>query len=407
MNKLFSTLKSSIMVKFQPIFTKLRFWSTPAFWSTKVFTKARQFFTKLLDIKPKHKKDYYSIGRWLVSKRLAFAIVVALGIVCIMYINSTLPTKTAVDGEVSLPTYKYNSLALKFYSGSVNILAKDGHLAYTGPVAEGKVSGEGVLFDANGNAVYKGSFADNLFNGNGQLFYPEGGLRYQGGFSDNLFDGTGAYFGLTGSMIYEGDYILGKRSGHGRLNNSAGSQIFDGIFRNDEIVYSELMSKTTSEVSGMYSGISRIFSAGNEYCVTMDEIDAVYSAKDGTNSLEGEWTVGRIYVLKNSVSIGNASYSSIEDLTRLIGAADYYGTAWVNLPEAVCVNLLVDRGCESLAKVDMSVTADLEEVFTVNSYDKNYTIYLYSFVHDGLTFTFYCPKAGSNEFLMYSIEVAK
>lgn len=344
----------------------------------------------------------------MVSKRLAFAGVIALGIVCLTFISMNLPEQAApADGENSLPTYKYNSIPLKFIEGNVNILARDGHLAYTGPVTEGMVKGSGKLFDAEGNTVYEGEFDSNLFNGAGQLYYPEGALRYQGQFSDNLFHGVGAYYRLAGSLEYDGEHVLGKRSGHGKLYNGAGTQIFEGTFRNDEIVYSELMDKTTEDVSAMYTGTSNIYTAGSEFCVTMDEISAVYSASDGSNSLDGNWKVGTVYVLSGSVSIGNESYATLDELTELMGAADYFGTAWVNLPEAVCINALVSQGCEALTKVDMSISAELDEVFTVNSYDKNYTIYLYSFVHDGLVYTFYCPRAGANEFLMYSIEVAK
>lgn len=343
----------------------------------------------------------------MVSKRLAFAGIIALGIVCAMFITANLPQKAQNGDESSLPTYKYNSVALKFYNGGVNILARDGHLAYTGNVSEGAVIGSGKLFDARGGTVYEGEFAENMFNGSGQLFYPEGGLKYQGEFSDNLFHGMGNFFRLSGTLEYEGEHLLGKRSGHGKLYNSTGAQVFEGSFRNDRIVYNELMDKSTDEVSSMYSGLSNIYTATGEYCVDMDEINAVYSARDGSNSLDGNWTVSAVYVLTKSVSIGNADYSSIEDLTTLMGAPDYFGTAWVNMPEAVCINKLVAAGNETITKVDMSVSTELDEVFTVNSYDKNYTVYLYSFVHDGLVYTFYCPKAGANEFFMYSIETAK
>ena len=147
---------------------------TPAFWTTTVFTKIRQFLSNLLNIKPKHKKDYYSIGRYLVSKRLAFSIVIALGIVCIYYISIVLPAKTA---DSSVASYKYNSVALKFYDGTVNILAADGHLAYTGQVTGGRVSGSGKLFDKENELLYDGLFENNLFNGQGRLYYTGGDLK--------------------------------------------------------------------------------------------------------------------------------------------------------------------------------------------------------------------------------------
>lgn len=344
----------------------------------------------------------------MVSKRLAFAVVVVLGIVCAVFIFANIPARSSEkDGENNLPTYKYNSLPLKFHEGNVNILAHDGHLAYTGPVADGMVKGTGTLFDKDGGTVYTGEFDKNLFNGTGQLFYPEGVLEYQGQFADNLFHGIGSYYRFSGTVEYEGEYVLGKRSGLGTLYNGAGTQVFTGSFRNDEIVFSELLDKTTEELSEMYTGSSDIYTYRNEFCVTMGDINAAYSAHDGSNTLDGNWSVGTVYVLSPSVSIGNENFTSIEQLTQLMGAADYFGTAWINLGEAVCINNLVAAGNETVAEVSISTTAELDEVFTVNSYDTGYTVYIYSFVYDGLVYTFYCPEAGANQFLMYSIEVAQ
>lgn len=359
----------------------------------------------MLDVKPKHKKDYYGMGRWLVSKRLAFSIVIVLGVVCAVFIFSALPARSA--GKGSTPTYKYNSVPLKFYEGTVNILAADKHLAYTGSVAKGKVTGNGTLYGSEGSKLYEGAFEENLFNGKGKLFYPGGGLKYEGDFVDNLFQGEGSFYRTTGTLEYSGQHLTGKRSGAGKLFNSSGNPVFTGNFRNDEIIYGELIDKPTSELASMYTGASSVFSTSSEYCVTMDDINAVYSAKDGSNSLDGEWTVDAVYILSGSAVIGNNSYKTIDELTTLMGAADYYGTSWVNLPEAICINTLVNRGSDKLAPVALTSSAELDGVYTVSSYDKNATVYLYTFVYDGLLYTFYCPQAGSNDFLMYSIQVAK
>lgn len=396
---------SSIKAKIQPLVTKLRFLTTPAFWTTTIFTKIRQFFSKLLDIRPKHKKDYYSIGRWLVSKRLAFSIVIVLGVVCAVYINSVLPKKSATEGAGSVPTYKYNAIPLKFYDGTVNILAKDGHLAFTGQVADGQVSGSGTLFDATGSTLYEGNFEENLFNGKGQLFYPEGGLKYDGEFVNNLFHGAGSFYRMTGSLEYEGQHLAGVRAGHGKLYNSAGNAIFEGTFQNNNIVYNELIDKATADVASMYIGKASVYSTSNEYCVSMDEINAVYSAKDGSNSLDGKWTVDAVYILSGTATIGNNDYSTIDDLTAFLGTPDYFGTAWVNLPESICINALVKSGCETLSPVKLSSTSELDGVYAISSYDKNATVYLYTFINDGLLYTFYCPEAGSSTFLMYSISL--
>ncbi len=405
MNKLFSTLVSSLKAKIQPIITKLRMWSTPAFWTTKVFTQIRQFFAKLFDVKPKNKNDYYTVGRWLVSKRLAFSLVVILGILCALYISTNIPKKiSGSDEAATLHTYKYNALPLKFYKGSVNILAHDGHLAFTGQVSKGAVNGTGILYGSDGSKLYEGEFAGNKYNGTGQLNYPDGSLEYSGEFSENLFQGKGSFYRNTGTIEYNGEYETGHRSGQGELYNSTGNLIFTGTFRSDKIVYNELISKTTKDIAAMYTGSSSVYSSADEYCVSMDEIGAVYSAIDGTDSLTGESSVSTVYVLSNDITIGNSDYTSINEITKALGQPDYLGTAWVNLPEAICINMLIDKGGAELSSVSVSSSSELEGVYNVSSYDKDASVYLYTYVYDGLLYSFYCTGAGADDFLMYSIE---
>jgi hypothetical protein len=93
LRKLFNTLFSAARAKITPLWTKLRFFTSPSWWRTKGITKLRQAFTKLFDIRPKHRRDYYPIGRWLVSKRLAFALVVALAVLGLFYIFIMSPTR--------------------------------------------------------------------------------------------------------------------------------------------------------------------------------------------------------------------------------------------------------------------------------------------------------------------------
>ncbi|NLV86820.1 MAG: hypothetical protein GX025_06345 [Clostridiales bacterium] len=387
----------------QPLVTKLRFWMTPAFWTTTVFTKIRQFLSNLLDIKPKHKKDYYGIGRYLISKRLAFSIVIALGIVCTFYISAILPAKAAGS---SVPSYKYNSVALKFYDGTVNILAADGHLAYTGQVEKGKVSGTGKLFDKENEMLYEGLFENNLYNGMGKLYYSGGSLKYEGEFSDNLYNGTGKLYRGNGTSEYTGQFSQGLFSGEGVLYGFSGETVYTGSFLSGGIVFSELPEKTTAEISSMYTGKSTVYSSDREYCVMMDDIGAMYSAKDGSNTLDGQWQAETIYILSEKTLIAGTEYDSIDMLATLMGSADYYGTVWINLPEAICINSLYAGGNETIKPVSVTAASELDSVYLVSGYDENATVYLYTFVYDGLTYTFYCNEAGANNFFMYSIQSA-
>ena len=93
LNMLFSAARAKIM----PLWIKLRMWTSPAFLRSKVLVKVREFFSKLVDVRPRDKRDYYPIFRWLVSKRLAFALVVALGLVSVLYITKMLPDNFTKD----------------------------------------------------------------------------------------------------------------------------------------------------------------------------------------------------------------------------------------------------------------------------------------------------------------------
>lgn len=400
LNMLFSTARAKVM----PLWIKLRMWTSPAFLRTKVLARIRDFFSKLLDVRPRNKRDYYPVFRWLVSKRLAFALVVALGLASVLYISAMLPEHG--NGGEQIPTYRYRSIPLKFYTGTVNILAKDGYVAYTGEVADGAAAGQGALYDADGKIVYEGQFANSMYNGKGTLYYPSGNLRYAGEFTDNVYNGTGSSYRANGVLEYSGDYVTGVRTGKGTLYDSVGSQVFQGSFLNDEIVYHEFLDRPTSEVPQLYQGSSAVYQSEEEYCVTMPDIDAVYAVKDGSNTLENEWTVDRVYVLQRSVPLESGQCSTLRQLTAQMGAPLYSGTAWVDLPEAVAWNLTAQKLPDEMSAVQIQSTASFENVFSVSEYDRDFQVYLYTFQKEGLLYTFYFTGAGESEFVMYAIEKA-
>lgn len=405
MKNLLNLLISSARAKIMPLWIKLRMWMSPAFLRSKVLVKVREFFAKVVDVRPRNKGDYYPIFRWLVSKRLAFALVIALGLVSLLYITSMLPDGLLQDSG-GIPTYGYRSIPLKFYTGTVNILAKDGYVAYTGEVDGGVASGQGTLYAADGSQVYQGQFANSMYNGQGTLYYPSGSPQYVGTFTDNQYNGTGSSFRPNGTLEYSGDYVFGERTGSGTLYNSVGSQVFQGSFLDGEVVYHDFLDRPTSEVSTLYSGETAVYQSSEEYCVTMPDIDAVYAVKDGSNTLENEWTVDRIYVLHSSVPLETGACTQIRQLMEVMGDPLYYGTAWVNLPEAVAWNLTAEDRTDEMTPVRITSTASFENVFAVSEYDRNFQVYLYTFAYNGLLYTFYFTGAGESEFVMYAMEKA-
>lgn len=406
MNNLFRVLFTSARAKIMHLLVKLRMWSSPAYIKARVLLKVRDFFTKLLDVRPKHKQDYYSILYWLVSKRLAFALVVVLGLLSAFYIFTVLPDDFLQGGTEGVPTYKYRSIALKFHSGPVKILGRDGYVAYDGEVNDGVVTGKGVLYAPDGSRVYEGQFENNMYNGSGTQYYPSGVPQHVGTFVDNLYHGTGSHYRDNGTQEYNGGYENGLKSGAGVLYNSVGAPVFQGNFLHNEIVYSDFLARPTNEVSSLYSGATQVYQSQTEYCSVMSEIDALYSVKDGSNTLENQWKVDRIYVLKDQIQLSNQVCTNLRQLISQFGDPLYYGTAWVNLTEAVAWNLLAQRQPDLLEKVDMNARQGLEDIYTVSQYDRDFQIYLYTFEKEGLLYTFYFYGAGESDFLMYAMEKA-
>ena len=402
---IFSTLISSFRAKFTSLWTKIRLVFSPTYWRTKGITKLRQFFSALFDVRPRDKKDYYSVGVWLISKRLAFALVVALAVggIYILYIMA--PSFGIKKGaEVAISTYNYNSIPLKFKSDVVKIRAKDKHIAYIGNVDKGEAVGSGKLYNKDNNLVYEGEFDNNMFNGQGKFYYPDGLVCYNGTFVDNIYSGTGSLYRKNGSIEYTGGFSNGKKFGEGELYDSSGNKVFWGNFQEDQLLYNEFLGKTTSQAAKMYTGVTGIYKNEKEYCVTMEDIGAVYKVKDGTNSLDSEWTINDIYVTDTALVLGNGVISTINGLTAYFGEPVYSGSTWVTLPEAVAINMdLSEKNNDDIGSVKIVSTEIFENVFDVERYDENYELYIYVYKMDGLLYTFYSENVGDNTFVMYSI----
>ena len=145
-----------------------------------------------------------------------------------------------------------------------------------------------------------------------------------------------------------------------------GDPIFKGNFQNGEIAYADVLNRPTGEIAGLYSGDTEVYQSEYEYCVVMKDIDSVYSVKDGSNTLENEWTVDRLYVLKSSIMLEGTTCVTIRQLHDILGEPLYYGTAWVNLPEAAAWNVLAARQPEELVSVDITAKEGLEGVYAVS-----------------------------------------
>ena len=62
-------------------------------------------FKKLLDVKPKDKKDYYTVFNWMISKKLAYTMVIIVGLLSAYYILMMSPVKLGA-GASTINSYK-------------------------------------------------------------------------------------------------------------------------------------------------------------------------------------------------------------------------------------------------------------------------------------------------------------
>lgn len=402
MRQLLTTLINAIKAKITPIWTKIKLYTSKTYLQTVFLSKIRSFFSRHFDLKPKDKKDYYSIGHWLVSKRFAFAAVIVIGVLSLFYIFVINPPAIFSSGEDAIPTYAYNSIPLRFTEGKVRIKAKSGYIAYEGSVDGGKATGFGTLFDKEGDTVYAGEFEKSKFNGLGKMYYPGDLLKYDGEFKENAFEGEGTLYRENGSVEYKGMFSKNLKNGEGKLYDESSSQVYTGNFSQDHLVYSDLLGKSSEEIAECYTGRNKVYMGGSTFAVSMKDIDAVYVGDSDQNNLDETVMVNQIYVLKDTFPIGKKDVDTISDLKAYFKETQYEGNSNVTLSEAVCINELSEKKDVFSGKVEMYTEEPFDDAVQIIGYDINYVLYLYSFEKDGLIYTFYCQDKNQG-FSMYSI----
>ena len=399
-NHLFRVLINTIKAKYAAIVSKFRMWTSQDFIRAQLISKISSFFSTLLNIRPRHKKDYYEVLGWLVSRRLAFAVLLAAGVLSIYYLISINNVFAAVQTE-GIRIYPYNSIQLRFASGKVRITGKSGYLAYEGDVDGGAVTGFGTLYNPQGVVVYQGDFVENRYQGTGVCYYDDGTMQYSGSFTGNQFDGSGKLYRENGSLLYEGEFSLGKREGQGTLYDTGSNPVYTGSFSQDELLYSELLGKTVSEVSQVYTGTRILYEGEEDFVVVLEDINTMYLGQDNSQTLDGEMTVEQITILKGSFLAGGDTCTAIEELRQYFGTANYEGNSDVTMSEAVAFDRLAAGSGGRTAGLDISLVYD--DYIRVNGWDDTYVVYLYSFEKDGLYYTFVCEDRDAG-FLFYTIE---
>jgi len=393
MENILQVLINAIKSRVMGLYTMFKLWTTPSYIKTKLTTVVRQFFTQTLSVKPRHKKDYYTISKWMVSKKLVYFIVLAVGVLCAYYLLVINPI-VSFNNVAGVREYYYNALPLRFVDGTAKIKAKSGYVAYEGNVTKGQVTGKGTLYSKSGDTVYIGDFLANKFEGSGKAYYPANVLKYEGSFSNNLYEGEGTLYRQNGSMEYQGAFSNGKKDGKGILYNTGSNQVYEGLFSQDELVYSDLLGKSTAEIGGAYTGETEFYLGdNNQFVAYLKDIDAVYQGDSTDTNIEDEIMVDIVYVSHNYITLGGERVSSVAGLIEYFGTPNYQGYTKLKLAEQVVIKGMIASGDTTFDSVPMDVTpSNTNDVFSVTGYSSNETVYLYTFLKDGVEYQFFCPE---------------
>ena len=204
--------------------------------ANRVLKPVTKKFRELFHIKPKSEDDYYSVGRFLIAKKLVAAAIVVGCIAVIVYFNFIAePVEKPVTATTGITTnvyFDYDDIALTEYTGKANIRAANGSVVYTGDIKNGVCEGTGILHNQSGVLVYEGDFSNNSFNGHGKGYAKDGSLQYEGEYVENVYSGQGTLYYPSGQIQYTGEFSGGFYSGNGFLYGENGELIYEGTFQN-------------------------------------------------------------------------------------------------------------------------------------------------------------------------------
>lgn len=402
MNDLFNMIITTIKYRFSAIFAKLRYWTNASFIKAKFLSKFSEWLKSLFNVKPRHKADYYSFMRIMVSKKLVHTCIICVGLICLGYLIAVRPLEGIKDTKAETKVYDYDSFLLKFQNAKVSIKAESGYIAYIGDVKSGYAQGQGELYNRSGTLVYNGEFSKNKYEGTGKLYYPSGQLLYEGQFEDNLYQGTGKLYRENGMLLYSGDFDDGYREGNGELYSSTGNKIFAGTFQNDRLLYTQLLDKTTQEIGQIYTGEQKIYANQADNIVSLEEIDTLYVTSNGEESVQEDVRTTTVYVLSNTFGLGDVVIENVEELKKEFGQPNFEGNTYINFYDAVAIAQSEKKDSEIQIDPQVEYSELYEEYLQVSSYDNEALMYLYMYEMDGLNYSF-VTDGKKEQFFMYII----
>lgn len=189
--------------------------------------------------RPGSLKGYLRFGKRYIAKKLVYLltlIILLLSLIFILLIYPWLQTRLDAQNQPDTPTMVVGSQEAEGYTGSVRLVddLETDNVIYVGSLLEGKMDGQGTLYDSEGNRLYQGEFAEDQFEGTGKLYSEAGDLIYEGEFAKGLYEGTGALYYKNGRTSYEGEFAKGLYEGTGVLYYKNGEASYEGEFSQGE-----------------------------------------------------------------------------------------------------------------------------------------------------------------------------
>ncbi len=235
LGKVFLRLRTAVMNPFRRVVRRIQQLFNENMISARLVTPINAKVREIMSGEAKSPEDYFTVGRFWISKALVYILILAACAAVFIYFNwiaSPLATTIETESRVTSIYYEYDDMDLGEFSGKANIRAANGKVVYTGDIANGMCSGFGKLWTQDGTLVYEGEFQNNCYEGSGTRYYPNGKPYYEGEFKENAFSGAGILYYASGNVQYEGAFENGAFSGEGILYDEKGTIIYSGNFFN-------------------------------------------------------------------------------------------------------------------------------------------------------------------------------
>ena len=233
-SKAFVRLRTAVMHPFRRIVRKVQQVFNVSLISARLVTPITAKVRKILNGEARSPEDYFTVGRFWVSKALVYILILAgcAGVfIYFSWISPPVSHTTTTENLITTVYYDYDDMKLGEYTGKANIRAAGGDVVYTGDIVAGVCTGIGTLWNQDGVLVYQGAFANNRFEGNGTRYYSNGKVMYAGDFVENQFSGEGVLYYDDGTVQYEGEFDNGAYHGKGALYNEKGVMVYEGEFQ--------------------------------------------------------------------------------------------------------------------------------------------------------------------------------